>query len=82
MKRTFATYEHHTIGFPKVVLKWCENDEMMEPEARVVIDGIIQENRWKFANQGYGISMHIQHEMERFDAWVRSQFAERPDLQG
>lgn len=80
MKRTFAQYEHSTIGFPHVKLKWAEeNGEWQTPY--VTIHGVIKPGL-------YGWEGHTrpqnnpEHALSQFDAWVLERFSEDASVQG
>lgn len=78
MTRIFAQYEHVTLGFPKVKLKWTEErDKFVEPY--LVINGVI-EGPWRWHN--IHPEPFIKGECERFDAYVRKRFAENIEVQG
>lgn len=79
MKTTFATYEHSTLGFSGVVLKWSETNGLWDKAARVVVNNVITQE-WNWYNQ------HPEpfktSEMERFDKWVRMVYSNNPAVQG
>lgn len=88
MKITFASYEHSCIGFPKVVLKWAEEDGKWS-EGRIVVKGIIQST----VNHGAVVAKpwrwteiwpkpFAESEMARFDDWVRETFKNDISVQG
>lgn len=73
MKLTFGTYEHTTIGFHKVVLKWTvENGKVVN--VYQTIEGVI--NPWSFYHQ-YPLPF-IADECMRFDNYVRKTFGHDP----
>lgn len=78
MKITFASYEHTTIGFPKVILKWSVEDGKMGL-AYVVIKDIISFD-WTWRNQ-YPLPF-IESECQRFDEWVRNMYSNDISVQG
>ena len=82
MKVTFASYEHSTIGFPGVILRWCAENGKMERLGRVVVNGIIQKTPWDFGTQNTAIECRIDQELKRFDEWVRNNYGEDVSVQG
>jgi hypothetical protein len=79
MKQTFATYEHTTLGFPGVVLKWTLTNGAMDDGAYLAVKGRIT-RPWTWRNQ-YPLPF-ITDECERFDAWVRTTYSNQPEVQG
>jgi hypothetical protein len=79
MTQTFATYEHSTLGFPKVVLKWSVTDGKIDDNPYLVVKGRIS-RPWAFHNQ-YPLPF-IKDECDRFDTWVRDTFSNQPEVQG
>lgn len=80
MKRTFATYEHTTIGFPAVKLKWQEEDGLfLRPY--LVIKGIISET-WAWNWRNIRPEPFISAELALFDKWVRETFGSDASFQG
>ncbi len=79
MKMTSATYEHSTLGFPKIVLKWYVENGEMSGKGRLVIKGIIA-HEWTWQNL-YPLPF-IDAEMKRFDDWVRAIYSNDASVQG
>lgn len=79
MIATSKYYEHNTIGFPAIKLKWLEERNVIH-EPYVTIKGVIQKTgwRWKHTNP----IPYYQDEMERFDKWVRDTYSEDISVQG
>lgn len=81
MKRTQAQWEHSTIGFPKVKLKWHETD-VRHVHAYVTVNGFIRGDwPWPWGADSIG-QADLEGEMERFDRWVRSKYSETASVQG
>jgi len=80
MKITLATYEHSTIGFPHIKLKWTVEDGKVSGAARVVVKGVISQAPWTWHN--VFPMPFIDYEIALFDAWVRSRFAGDVSVQG
>jgi len=79
MERTFATYEHSTIGFPKIILKWTEeNGRFSRPY--VVIKDIIQQGFWTWHNTNP--EPFIDFELKRFDNYIFERYGEDATVQG
>jgi hypothetical protein len=78
MKAIFTTYQHSTIGFPKVILKWHEENGKALG-AYVTRDGIII-GPWAWHNDNP--VPFYPAEIERFDHHVRAQYADDPSVQG
>lgn len=81
MKRTSATYENSAIGFPGVVLKlYEENGKVIS--GYWVLKGIVQ-GPWHFSpSYRPGYAGDLNHEIQSFDAMVRSRFSEDITVQG
>lgn len=79
MKRTFASYEHNTIGFPHIKLRWCE-EESVWGTPYLTVHSIIQPGGWKWRTPN--ASLHLEYELGLFDDWVRKNYADRADVQG
>lgn len=71
MKTILAIYEHSTIGFPEVKLKWIEERGKIT-EVYVTIKGEIQKGGWSWHNPHPNPFMVA--ELEKFDQWVRAAF--------
>ena len=80
MQITFASYKHTCLGFPGVVLKWTTEDGIHWSPAYVTVRGIIQE--WVWTWKHLNPSVYPQDETDRFDDWVRSNYADDPSVQG
>lgn len=80
MKITFASCEHTCLGFPQVVLKWCQENGTVGA-ARVVVKGLIQPAGWTW-HHGASVAAFLADECERFDAWVRATYADDASVQG
>lgn len=78
MECTLAQYEHSTIGFPGVKLKWSEVNGKYEG-AYYTVAGIMA-GTWPWHNP-YPETC-AQFEMQRFDDFVRNVYGRRVDLQG
>ena len=79
MERTFASYEHSPIGFPKIKLKWTEeNGKFSRPY--VTIHDRIQEGFWTWHN--LNPEPFVEFEVERFDKYVCSRYGEDASVQG
>ncbi len=78
MRTVFACYEHSTIGFPKIKLKWYEDNGTVG-RAYWVKHDIIQ-TEWTWRNQ-YPTPF-IQSELARFDEWVRNVYQNDISVQG
>lgn len=79
MKITFVNYEHSTIGFPRVKLKWAEeNGGWQQPY--LTIHGVVQPNIFQWESPWP--QLHRENEIARFDAWVRERFSEDASVQG
>lgn len=79
MKRTFATYEHSTIGFPAIKLKWQEEDGLFT-RPYLVIKGTISDNTWNWRN--LRPEPFISAELALFDDWVRMTYGNDASFQG
>jgi len=80
MQITFATYQHTKPGFPKVVLKWHEQDgKALEPY--VTIKGVVSGWGWEMGFTPT-CSQDYQKEMDRFDKWVAGRFSNDISVQG
>lgn len=81
MQISSATYEHTTIGFPGVVLKWHYDKATGHSAPYVVELHIIR--GWNFREH---FRPHdagdLRAELERFDSMVRQRYADRPEVQG
>ena len=78
MRLTFAVYEHTTIGFPHVKLKWTVEEGKWAP-GYVTEHGIIKGPwTWEF-NQEHPCA---EREMKRFDDWVRLSYKNDISVQG
>lgn len=80
MKRTFAQYEHSTIGFPRVVLKWTEENGEWQPPY-VTIHGVIKPDLYGWERYTRPQN-NPEHALARFDDWVRKRFSEDASVQG
>jgi hypothetical protein len=78
MHLAFGIYEHTTIGFPGVKLKWC-TDNGHWGQGYITVKGIITDP-WSWSYQHPG--PFSDYEMNRFDEWVRARFADDPSVQG
>jgi len=78
MQMTLGFFEHSTVGFPKVVLKWTVEDHRVT-SAYVTVKGIIVQP-WTWYNP-HPMPL-IQGELDSFDAWVRDRFSEDVTVQG
>ena len=78
MKIISAHYEHSAIGFPHIQLKWFVSDGKIET-AYITIKGIMS-GEWVFANE-WPLPF-MRYELERFDAWVRQNYANDASVQG
>jgi hypothetical protein len=78
MKLVFGQYEHSTLGFPLVKLKWFVEDGKII-NAYITIKGIIK-TPWTWSE------LHpltwIDSELERFDKWVRAIYSNDITVQG
>ena len=79
MKTTFITYEHSTIGFPKIVLKWSETNGIVDPRPRLVKNGLIV-GHWFWHNPN-PIPFY-DGEMDLFDDYIRKTYSEDASVQG
>lgn len=79
MKRTFATYEHNTVGFPHIKLKWSEANGMAQ-DFYVTIKGIV--HPYKPEHERLGWRLDPKEECEKFDNWVRLMYSDDPSVQG
>lgn len=80
MSITFAAYKHSCIGFPGVVLKWTTENGIDWSPGYVTVRGIIQE--WVWTWRELHPSPFAQSEMDRFDEWVRQNYADDASVQG
>lgn len=83
MKQTLAFYEHSTIGFPGVVLKFSiQNSFKLNPDAYFIVKGIIG-GEWTWATPLDSCFEHdLQKQLERFDSWVRLTYGNDATVQG
>jgi len=83
MRQTLAFYEHSTIGFPGVVLKFSIQDEFkLNTDAYFSVHGIIK-GEWTWANSlDSCFEYDVQKQLERFDSWVRLNYANDVTVQG
>lgn len=82
MKLTYATYEHHCIGFPGVVLKWHE-EGLLTHAPYIVVKGTIFGKAWRFANHDQpNHRLDREFECAKFDAWVREKYCDDVSVQG
>jgi hypothetical protein len=78
MKRTLVFYEHTRVGFPRVKLKWWE-DNGRWTKGYITVAGVMScEWTWSQPNP----EPHADHEMKIFDDFVLRVFGHRADLQG
>lgn len=80
MKLIFAQYEHSTIGFPGIVLKWHVEQGRVATDAYVTVGGIVEKGGWVWHNPNP--APFIDYELSRFDDWVRRNYAENKSVQG
>ncbi len=78
MKCVLALYEHSTIGFPGVKLKWTVEDGKVT-SAFWTLKDIIQ-GRWDWFNR-YPLPF-IAYEMDSFNDFVRKRFKDDASVQG
>lgn len=78
MRITLATYEHATIGFPHVKLRWTVADGKVSA-SRVVVKDVI-DSSWTWHN--VSPMPFIDYEVKRFDDYVRNRFANDVSVQG
>jgi hypothetical protein len=82
MKQTLAFYEHSTIGFPGVVLKFSVQKEFELKDGCYTVKGIIG-RKWPWAAQFDScFEYELQKQLERFDSWVRLNYANDITVQG
>lgn len=79
MKITSATYEHRTIGFPQIALKW-HFDGTRHYSPYVTEFGVMKPWSWEFCSSGI-LNGPIERECERFDRWVRTVYADNAQAQ-
>lgn len=78
MTCTFATYEHHRLGFPGYVLKWTVVDGSAMA-AYTTLRGIIEAPyKWHHQNP----LAFIEDELKRFDDYTAKRFSEDASVQG
>jgi hypothetical protein len=84
MKATFTQFEHSTLGFPKVKLKFCLDDDNGFFGAYVTVHDLITADwNWTSTNFAHKTSPEfIRRELEVFDKWVRDKYSENAAVQG
>jgi len=80
MKTTFAQYEHSTIGFPHVKLKWFEENGKWSEG--YVTKLLVIETPWIWKHSHHFSSQNISEELKRFDDYVRARFSKDASVQG
>lgn len=84
MTTTFATYEHSTIGFPKVQLKFSFTPKDGYMGFYVTVKDVIKHD-WPVSSTNYAhptIPRYAEIEIERFDKWVRQTYSKDISVQG
>ena len=80
MKTILAQYEHATIGFPHVKLKWTEENGKWSP-GYVTRLGIIDES-WTWMHAHHISAQNVREELERFDQHIRAKYSNVAEVQG
>ena len=81
MKQVHATYEHSTIGFPAIKLKWSVRNQYDFEGFYITIHGIIQKYPpWRFRNENP--LARINDELKAFDLWVGQTYGDDILMQG
>lgn len=82
MKAVYTSYEHTKPGFPKVILKWTEENNVAQLPY-VTVHGVIQRWSWEYGTDIMSAnSQNYEKEMARFDKWVCQTFSEDATVQG
>lgn len=80
MMRTFATYIHNPIGFPRAVLKLTEEYGKIT-SAYVTIKGVI-DRQWTIKDEKRPVKDILLAEAARFDDYVRKFYSSDVSMQG
>ncbi len=83
MEQTIAFYEHSALGFPGVVLKFSiQNSFTLNSDAYFIVKGIIV-GQWTWGSPlDNSFQYALQKQLERFDSWVRMNYANDISIQG
>jgi len=82
MKQTLALYEHSTIGFPKIVLKFSiKNSSELCKDPYFTVHGVMTKWNWA-AHLDNCFEYDLEKQIKRFDEFIRATYANNISVQG